>query len=207
MNRISLLQVSKKFSGQWIFKNVSFEALQGDAVTITGYNGSGKSTLLQIIAGYITPNEGTTEWFLGNQRIDGDNIYKHISFAAPYLDLMEELTLYEQVSFYQKFKPFVNNLSVSEIIETAELKNSSNKPLKYFSSGMKQRVKLALAFTSSVPFILLDEPLSNLDRHGFAWYKKMMGQYKDGKILFISSNRQLEETEYCNKSLNIEDFK
>lgn len=207
MNTILLKEVSKKFSRQTIFSNISFEAQQGDIIAITGYNGSGKSTLLQIIAGYITPAGGRVEYFFNDKKIQSEHIYQHISLAAPYSELVEEFTLSELLSFYVKFKTLSNVHSVEKILETSHLGFSKNKQIKYYSSGMKQRVKLALALMTDVPLILLDEPHSNLDQNGMEWFRKLMLHNKGNKIIFISSNRVEEETGFCNKFINLEDFK
>lgn len=207
MNAITLSGISKKFSRQSIFSNISFEAKQGDSVAITGYNGSGKSTLLQIIAGYISPSAGNVEHFYNNKKILADNIYQYISLATPYLDLIEEFTLAEMISFYCKFKPLNDVNSIVKIIESSHSGFAIDKQIKYYSSGMKQRVKLTLTMMSDVPYVLLDEPHSNLDEDGVEWFSKLMNQNRVNKIIFISSNRVKEETGFCNKFINLEDYK
>ncbi|MEO5571065.1 MAG: ATP-binding cassette domain-containing protein [Bacteroidia bacterium] len=207
MNTISLKEISKKFLRQTIFNNISFEAQQGDVIAITGYNGSGKSTLLQIVAGYISPTSGQVDFFFKNKKIHPDNLYQYISLAAPYLELIEEFTLAETISFYTNFKSLINERSISDEIQKDHTEFSMGKQIKFYSSGMKQRVKLALALMTDVPFVLLDEPHSNLDQKGIIWFNDLLAQNKDDKIIFISSNRVREETGFCNKFINLEDYK
>ena len=207
MNAVTGKGISKKFSRQNIFSNISFDAHQGDVIAITGYNGSGKSTLLQIIAGYISPSGGSIEHIFNGKKINSDNLYQYISFAAPYLELIEEFALPEMISFYTKFKAVSDIISITGIIEMSQPGFSIHKQIKYYSSGMKQRVKLALALMTDVPYVLLDEPLSNLDQNGMEWFRKLMIQNKGNKIIFISSNRVQEETGFCNKFINLEDYK
>jgi ABC-type multidrug transport system ATPase subunit len=207
LNTITLKGVSKKFSGQRIFSNVSFEAKQGDAIAITGYNGSGKSTLLQIIAGYISPSTGSIEHFFNDKKILPHSLYQYISLATPYLELIEEFTLGEMISFYNKFKSLTDLPSIKGIIESSHSGFERDKQIKYYSSGMKQRVKLILAMMTDVPFVMLDEPHSNLDQDGMEWFGKLLIQNKGNKIIFISSNRVQEETGICNKFIHLEDFR
>lgn len=207
MNSITLSNISKKFSGQWIFKDVNVKFQQGDIVAITGYNGSGKSTFLQILAGYVTPSGGSLDFIVEDKKLHEDDLYKHIALCAPYLDLIEEMTLVELISFYLTFKSIQDQLPAAEIINITQLEHTADRQIKNFSSGMKQRVKLALALLSDVPFVLLDEPVSNLDQQGLEWYLQLVNQCKKDKILFISSNRVKDETQMCNKLLNIENYK
>ena len=204
---LTLTNLSKKFSRQWIFRDVSITANEGDAIAITGYNGSGKSTLIQIIAGYITPTDGVIEYIIKGRKANPENFYKHISLAAPYLELIEEFTLKEMISFYGKFKSYPGDQDTERIIEAAGLPVASHKPLKHFSSGMKQRVKLTLALMADVSVVLLDEPHSNLDQNGIGWFTQLINAFKKDKILFISSNRMEEETVICNKFIKIENYK
>ncbi|MFI5218654.1 MAG: ATP-binding cassette domain-containing protein [Bacteroidia bacterium] len=207
MNSVTLKNIGKRFAGQWIFKNISIEIFIGDVVAITGYNGCGKSTLLQIIAGYISQTSGQIEYSLNEQKVSHENIYKSISFASPYIDLIEEFTLKEISGFYFNFKPALKQHDIGTLVEVSRLKFSQNKKLKYFSSGMKQRVKLILALMADAPLLLLDEPLSNLDKEGIEWFDNAFAEFKKNKIVFICSNRLAEETKSCNKFLNVEDYK
>ena len=176
-------------------------------MAITGFNGSGKSTLLQIIAGYISPSSGEVEHFFNDQKIHPDILYRYIGLAAPYLELIEEFTLNELVVFYNKFKQLHDTSSIIKVIESSHASFAADKQIKYYSSGMKQRVMLALAMMADVPFIMLDEPHTNLDQEGVEWCDKLINAHKKNKIVFVSSNRVKEETGFCNKSINIEEYK
>lgn len=206
MNQIVFKNITKKYSGQLIFRNVNFEIRENEIAALTGYNGSGKSTLLQIIAGYVTPDSGTAEYFFKKRKIIDDELYKYISFAAPYSDLIEDFTLKEMITFYLHFKKLSCLPSLPEIMDIMQI-SAQDKKIKFFSSGMKQRVKIALALLSNVSLTILDEPLSNLDQNGIKWYQKLLNQNKMNKIIFISSNRIKEEIEFYDLHINIEDYK
>jgi ABC-type multidrug transport system ATPase subunit len=204
---IQLKSAGKKFLHQWIFRNLNFQIAPFEKIAITGFNGSGKSTLLQTISGFQTLNEGTLQYFFDNVEIKSDDWYKKISLAAPYLDLHEEYNMHELISFYSSFKPFLHSMNEKELISIIELDESRNKPIKHFSSGMKQRIKLALAVLSDVPVLLLDEPLSNLDKKGVAWYKNLINEHTSQKTIIICSNNIEDEISFCERRIDLHDFK
>jgi ABC-type multidrug transport system ATPase subunit len=200
---ISLQNIGKKFRNEWIFRNLSCTFKTGESYTFVGRNGSGKSTLLQIISGIVPANEGSIQYQIKNQAIEPENIYKHLSFAAPYLELVEEFTLAEAIDFHKRFKQLPEKKAFLEIIE---LESQANKPIKFFSSGMKQRLKLGLAFYSETEILILDEPTSNLDKNGIDWYLKHLEQSSKNKLILIGSN-QSHEYEFCKNIIEIETFK
>lgn len=206
--KIALTNISKRFNNEWIFRNINYEFESGNAYVILGANGSGKSTLLQVIAGSAMFSDGDIVYTNhDSQLISSDSIYQHLSLVAPYLDLFEEYTLKESIVFHAKQKSFFFDLSVDKIIEIAGLERSKDKQLKYFSSGMKQRVKLALAVLSDVPILLLDEPCSNLDQESIEWYKRLITNYSKNRLIIVCSNQQRDEYEFCNFELDISTFK
>lgn len=205
--QIKLTDIGKRYNYEWIFRNVNHEFTVGNNYVILGANGSGKSTLLQLISGSLLSSEGTISYHITNKNVAEEDIYKHVSIATPYLELYEEFTLNEAIDFQEKFKTFSNNLITKQIVELLELEKSADKQLKYFSSGMKQRVRLALAILSKTPLLLLDEPTSNLDKKAIEWYQNLILQYSNNRLIIVCSNQQEQEYLFCNKQLNIEDFK
>lgn len=204
---IRLDKIGKRYNNDWIFKDVDLKINKGDKIAILGYNGSGKSTLLQIIAGYVTPSKGSIHFYNDKNVIEPEHIYKHISFASPYLDLIEDFTLTELFNFHSSVKPFHQNLTLQNFISIAELTHTEDKPIRNFSSGMKQRLKLALAFLCEVDGVFLDEPLTNLDAKGIQWYKDLIENYADGKTVIVCSNNSKEETFFCKSEISILNYK
>jgi ABC-type multidrug transport system ATPase subunit len=204
--KIITQNLGKKFSNEWIFRNLNYEFQSGESYTFVGANGSGKSTLLQVLSGFIPHSEGLINYELRDKSLQIDDFYKHLVIAAPYLELIEDFTLTEVLEFHTKFKPFKNNLSIKEFIDFIELPKARNKEVKFFSSGMKQRVKLGLAFWSETEILMLDEPTSNLDIDASTWYLRNVQEYSKNRMLFICSN-QPTEYEFCRNVLNIKDYK
>ncbi len=203
---ILLEKISKRYRRDWIFKSIDFQFQSGKSYAITGPNGSGKSTFLKVLASHLTPTKGKISFQKDNQEIKLDEVYKNLSYSAPYIELLEEFTLTEMIDFHQKFKPFYKNTPTKDLIEKAYLSESSNKEIRFFSSGMKQRLKLALSIFSKSDILILDEPTTNLDRKGMEWYKALILEFKKNRTLLIASN-VTEDFDFCDHQLNILDYK
>jgi len=202
---ISLANVGRRFNQEWIFRNIDYSFLPGEKYAVLGPNGSGKSTLLSVLLGNLSPSEGTISYKSGID-IPVEDIYKSISFAAPYLDLIEEFTLQETISFHFKFKAFYEGMSAESVLDLLGLAKSQDKALKYFSSGMKQRTKLVLACCSNTPLLFLDEPTSNLDKQGMSWYLQLIERFSANRTLIIGSNQESEYS-FCNHFVELTDYK
>jgi ABC-type multidrug transport system ATPase subunit len=202
--QLTLTNTGKRFNREWIFRHFNHEFLPGRKYAVTGPNGSGKSTLLQVIAGSLTHNEGSVVMVSGNQQVMEEDRHKHLSMAAPYLELVEEMTGMEFLSFHQLFKPFV--APINEMLMQMGLARAANKQIRYYSSGMKQRLKLAQAFFCTEPLLLLDEPTTNLDAEGIRLYHELIERYSKNKLLIISSNDR-QEYEFCEEVIKIGEYK
>jgi ABC-type multidrug transport system ATPase subunit len=185
--KICLNQISKRYIDEWVFRDINATIETNSFCAITGNNGSGKSTLLQIISGYQTPTKGNLSWELNNQSVSVEKIFKQISIAAPYLGLFEEYSFKELFLLQQKLKPFTNN-NFLEVAKAVALESAINKPIKAYSSGMKQRTQLALAFFAATPLLLLDEPTANLDEAGIEIYNKLLAENLGQRTIVIASN-------------------
>ena len=204
--RIELSGLGKKFNRDWIFKGIDFTSNPADRIAIIGPNGSGKSTLLQVISGILSPNAGAIHFSKNNTTIAIESFFTHITIAAPYFELPEEMTLLELIKFHFSFKKKLGFHTAEDLITLIGLNKATNKEIRYFSSGMKQRVKLALALYSDVDCILLDEPTTNLDEQGTQWYLNLIDTMLGNRTIFVSSN-QAHEYSFCNKQILIADYK
>lgn len=206
MMKINLEKIGRRFNREWIFRDVNYVFESGSSYAILGANGAGKSTILQVISGSLSSSEGSISYTSGDQLLNPENVFEQLSMAAPYLELIEEFTLRELIDFHFQFKKYRTGLDCDLLIELTGLKRSEYKAIKHFSSGMKQRVKLALAFCSDTEMILLDEPASNLDQQGLEWYLSLVQKYSADRILIICSN-QIQEYSFCKNQLNVADYK
>lgn len=203
---ITVNDLGKKFGREWIFRKLTYSFESGTSYSITGGNGSGKSTFLQVLTGFIPSNEGSIQYRLEGGEIKEDQFFQHFDIATPYLELLEEFTLQEFLDFHFKFKKLKVGLNLDDFVELVYLKNDRNKQIKFFSSGMKQRLKLGLCFFSQSEVCLLDEPTTNLDQKGTDWYLEQVKSVLKEKLVLISSN-QKHEYDFCDQNLHIPNFK
>jgi ABC-type multidrug transport system ATPase subunit len=206
MFSLQVQKASKRFHREWIFKNLDLELSSGDALAITGGNGSGKSTLLKCLSGAIPLSQGSIEYHSSATLLPEESWFRSLAIATPYLELPEEFTLNEALTFHFQFKKPLNQLTTQAILAILGLEKHQSKSISQFSSGMKQRVKLALAIFSEVPLLFLDEPTTNLDKQGVSWYLELLQQYAQDRILVICSNEP-REYDFCEKKISLEDFK
>jgi ABC-type multidrug transport system ATPase subunit len=204
--QIHVKDAGKKFISEWIFRKVNLNLNSGQSYTFVGPNGSGKSTLIQLLMGSVPPSEGTIHYIRDGKELEIDEWFRHVVLAAPYLELIEEFTLRELVAFHQKFKPLKRGLSVQDFEDFVQLSHARHKVVRHFSSGMKQRVKLGLAFLSEASVVLLDEPTSNLDAKGVQWYLDHVVGLADSQLVVLGSNQPLEY-EFCKNIISVSTFK
>lgn len=202
---IELKDIGKRYGLEWIFRKVNFQFESGHSYALTGHNGSGKSTLLKIISGGLTPSEGQIVFQVKGQEKSALEIAHEVSFAAPYVHLIEDFTLKEMIDFHFKFKE-MKVASKDEFMDILGLQAHTDKIISKFSSGMMQRLKLSLAILSETSILLLDEPTSYLDENAIQWYKNLLAQYQHDRLLIIGSN-QKHEYASVNGILNVPDFK
>ena len=202
---VELNDIGRRFNQEWIFRGLTYQFDSGHNYAILGPNGSGKSTLLSIIMGNLTPSSGSVSYHK-DRKITVEQIYQHLGFAAPYLDLIEEFSLQESLDFHFQFKELLPGLHKKDLLDLLGLARSQDKPLKYFSSGMKQRTKLVLACCTAAPLLVLDEPTSNLDAQGVAWYHQVITEFTAKKTVIIGSNQESEYS-FCNHFVQISDYK
>jgi ABC-type multidrug transport system ATPase subunit len=198
--RVKLNKVGKRFNKEWILKNLSLDIPSQSSLSITGANGSGKSTLIKLISAYMEPTLGNIQYFENENIYPIESISQSIGLAAPYVDLIEEFSLKEHVEFHFKFRstPF----SLDEIIARTNFQFSIDKKVQDFSSGMKQRLKLALAIFAKNKLLILDEPTSNLDQEGIEWYRDQILQ-KIGTCTIIVASNQRHEYDFISKNIDL----
>lgn len=190
---IEVTELAKRYNREWIFKNFTQTFRSGHTYAITGPNGSGKSTLLQVLWGQLPQSGGKISYVKNNTAITVDDIFRYVSVAAPYMDLIEEFTLIEQLQFHFKLRKPRTGHTIESMIAKLYMGDSRDKQISNFSSGMKQRVKLGLAFFTETDVIFLDEPGTNLDEKAFSWYKENLAEAtQTGSMILIASNQKSE---------------
>ena len=206
MFEIELTGAGKRYNRHWVFRGIDRVLRSGDSLAVLGGNGSGKSTFIRSLIGFSPLSEGGLTHRSEGKPLNPGAVYRHVSFCSPYLELYEELTLAETAEFHFSLKPPRAGITTKNFAEVIGLKHAADKAVHHFSSGMKQRLRIGLALLSAVDAVFLDEPTSNLDRAGEAWYEKMVAEHLDDRLVVVASNHRETEYSFCKDRLEIEDF-
>jgi ABC-type multidrug transport system ATPase subunit len=204
--QITLHQVSKRYRYDWILKSIDYQFNTGKRYAVTGPNGSGKSTLMKVLSGHLSPSKGKVMYEQHGKKIAPDAVYRQVSYAAPYIELIEEFTLQETLIFHQSFKPFTQGLLTKDLLDLLAFSKAADKQVRHFSSGMKQRLKLALALCSQSSLLLLDEPTSNLDKQGIEWYLNLAERFIGQRTVIVASNMEVDFA-FCEEALDVRQYK
>jgi len=173
---------------------------------VSGINGSGKSTFIKLISGHLPASSGKIYYNINGKNLPPSIWYSELSIVAPYTELVQEFTMLEMFTFHKKFKTFRDvNLNFKKFTELINLPDQKDKPIRFFSSGMKQKLQLGLAILTSTKLLLLDEPTSFLDSSGKAWFGQMLKENSLDRIIIIASNDTFDLS-FCDSVMQISDF-
>ena len=169
-----------------LFRDLSGDASAGEVVAITGPNGSGKSTFLRILSGLIRPTAGQVTWNGSAAR----ELRHVVGLASPELQLYGELSALENLSFFSRLLGVgLSADSLGErLVSLGLMERDHHKRVAVFSSGMKQRLRLAFALLASPVVLLLDEPGSNLDAEGNAAVRRVIGDQRKRGVTLVATN-------------------
>jgi len=194
-------KIEKKFGKTLLFRNIDFDLSKGDSFYITGPNGSGKSTLLQILAGIQKPSSGNVIYTADNSIIDSECYKDFFGFTGPQVNPYDMLTSIENLRFTSA-DPADENLII-EYLEKFDLYRHRGKSVKFYSSGMKQRLRLIHALINNPQILMLDEPCSNLDSKGRDILYRILDEIKKDIMIIIATNES-EDINLCSKGINLE---
>lgn len=192
MTHLTADGLSKRFGREWVFRGLSFEVGPGELVAVTGPNGAGKSTLLRILAGVLRATDGRVRFEHGGREIGREDRPLHAGMVAPYLSLYETFTARENLRFQARVRGLTGaRPRIDALIERVGLSGRGDEQLAGYSSGMLQRVRIASALLSAPAFLLLDEPYTNLDRHGRELVESIVAEQRDrGIVQLLATNRE-----------------
>lgn len=203
---VTLTNAGKRFGYEWIFRGLTYCFQTGQRYALTGPNGCGKSTLMRVLSGHLSLSRGEIRFEEQGRALEVDAVYRRISMAAPYIELIEELSLSELLQFHERLRPFRGNLDAACLVELLHLRTARHKPLRLYSSGMKQRVRLALAICTDAPLLLLDEPTTNLDAEGVRWFADLLEAHSAERTVIVASNVE-QDLQLCTHRLSVLDYK
>jgi ABC-type multidrug transport system ATPase subunit len=180
--------------------NHTFES---DSITgINGINGSGKSTLIKMLCGFLSSSEGNISYTLEGKNIERSDVFQYMTLAAPYTDIINEYDVEEMFAFHVKFKKLREDIDTNQFLEIVKLKGNRGKQIQFYSSGMKQRLQLALAVLTDSKLLLLDEPTSYLDAENKAWFYDLLQLHKNRRTIIVASNDK-DDFDLCNSVIKL----
>jgi len=201
-DRIALEKIGLNYGASVVLNSVNLTLTNPSVTGIAGPNGSGKSTLLKIISGNLSPSRGKITFHHGSNEIPEEEVFVHLSFSGPYIDLPEALKLGEFFSFCGNLKKWKEGFSTDQVLKMSGLERFKNRKISNFSSGMKQRAKLTAAILQDTSLLILDEPGTNLDTKAKSWMSELLKRYLDDRIVVIASNEG-SDLEYCSRIIQL----
>jgi len=207
MCQLVAADLGKRFGRRILFRRLSFTLEGGVILALTGANGSGKSTLIRILAGVLRPTKGTVMLRADGLAVEDAERPLHVGLVAPYLNVYDGFSARENLAFLAQARRLPEGKDrIDRVLEQVSLSTRADDPVATYSSGMKQRVRIAAALLSDPPLLLFDEPTSNLDAPGVAMVEQVVHGYrKAGRLVIIATN-DAREAAACDRVLRVEDF-
>jgi len=204
MIELEVKSLYKQFGKETILSDLNFSS-NSSIIGIAGINGSGKSTLLRCLAGLLKANRGNISWTLNDKTLTKQEIKKHSGYAAPYVELYEELTVIENLNFILKLRSVHNKNGVmaEKSLKEAGILHLSNQFYGDLSTGQRQRVKLVSALLHKPCILFLDEPGSNLDSEGRDLIKNIVTNYKNPNHMVLLASNLEQELQLCDHIIQL----
>lgn len=202
---IRIEELGKHLGKRTVLRNVSF-AFEKGVLGLAGSNGSGKSTLLKCMAGLWSPSTGKVIWDIGGRQVGRESFKQRLGYAAPYVNLYNELTCYENLHFILELRDYAGkNDKIKKILRQTSMDSFCDQLYRYLSTGQQQRIKLAAALVHEPDILFLDEPGTNLDKAGRAMIRSIVEAFKEeGNLVVIASNNE-DELSMCDKVFSVEE--
>lgn len=194
--------LEKRFGQKTVFSNLTIET-DTPVLGIAGINGSGKSTLLRCLAGLLKPSSGSVQWVIDGEQIKRTNLKNSLGYAAPYIQLYEELTVRENLEFIRNVRSLNSSNSISNLLEPLGADQLLERHFGELSTGQQQRIKLAAAIIHDPDILLLDEPGSNLDEAGKEIILSLVERYKNSNRMVVIASNQEYELALCNEIIEL----
>lgn len=202
MIRLNIDKLEKKFGAKTVFSGLSIDT-DTSVLGIAGMNGAGKSTLLKCLAGLAKPTSGSVHWFLNGNQIPKTHLKNRLGFAAPYVQLYEELTVRENLTFLINVRSLKQTDTVEKLLQPFGAETLADFHFGELSTGQQQRIKLTAAVFHQPQILLLDEPGSNLDEAGKVIVKQLVQQFSSNRRMVVIASNQKEELSLCNEIIEL----
>lgn len=194
MHSLTVTDLAKRFGSRKVFSDISFDLNTGDTLAIVGPNGSGKTTLVMTLLRGFYPTRGSITFSEDNTALDEDELRSQTALVAPYLNLYDRLSAEENIVFFATVSgTAITGKQINRMLERVGLEGRGPDAVGSYSSGMKQRLKYAVALLLDPAFLFLDEPTSNLDESGKAIVFNIIEEFRNSKIIIIATNEPEEQ--------------
>ncbi|MEW6337196.1 MAG: ABC transporter ATP-binding protein [Acidobacteriota bacterium] len=182
--------IGKRFGSRAVLAQVSGVLRPGAVLVVSGPNGSGKSTLLNILAGVLRPSRGAVTYREGGGTVPRRLWFERIGVAAPDMAVYDELTAHENLAFLARLRGLRSTREqAAELLDSLGLPaREHDRAVGTYSSGMRQRVKIAQAVIHAPRVLMLDEPSSNLDAAGHEAVAALVREYRGRAAVVVATN-------------------
>lgn len=178
-------ELGKNFKNKHVLNQINIHVPEGKIYCIMGPNGAGKSTLLKMISGIEKPTEGDINFKGENWKRED---LKTIGSLIEEPGLFDNLTVEDNIKLKLKLH-HVENKDQEQILNMHGFGDHNQEKVKGFSTGMRQRLGIALAFMGNPDLVVLDEPTNGLDTFGIHELRELlMLEKKQGKTIIIASH-------------------
>ncbi len=193
MLAIKVENLGKSFGERRVISSLNLELRQGESVAITGPNGSGKTTLLKLLLALLRPSSGKVTYYDDDRVLSREELRHRISFVSPYLSLYDQLSAEENLQFFTAVRGGnITGKNIDSLLLRVGLDGRGMDLVSEYSTGMKQRLKYAVALSNKPDFLLIDEPSSGLDDSGKAMMTALIEEQRAGSIIIIATNEKEE---------------
>ena len=190
---IKVENLGKNLGERKVISSLNLELRQGESVAITGPNGSGKTTLLKLLLALLRPSSGKVTYYDDDRVLSREELRHRISFVSPYLSLYDQLSAEENLQFFTAVRGGnITGKDIDSLLLKVGLVGRGMDLVSEYSTGMKQRLKYAVALSSKPDFLLIDEPSSGLDDSGKAMMTALIEEQRSGSIIIIATNEKEE---------------
>lgn len=203
MRALELDNVSMSYGRRVLFHGLTLRAGAGEVLAVTGANGAGKSTLLKVVAGLVRPTGGRVRC-LGAEDADLGEPHRLLGYAAPDVQLYAELTGDENVAFFRRLRGLKANAEQDLLARVGLPRRRGEDRVSTYSSGMRQRLKLAVSLLGDPPLLVWDEPTATLDANGVRLAGMILDEHRRrGGIAVLATNDDDEATRWADQRVHI----
>ncbi|MEX0823135.1 MAG: ABC transporter ATP-binding protein [Balneolaceae bacterium] len=204
MIHLTVTSLKKSFGRKVVFNGLSFTSTSR-VIGVSGINGSGKSTLLRCLSGLLAPSKGSIEWNVKSENYTPKKIRGQIGYVAPYINLYEELTVFENLNFLIQLQSVksTNSDTIKKHLLQFDAHTLVNQPFGDLSTGQQQRIKLTAAILHKPDILFLDEPGTNLDSKGKQSVRRLIDSFRNQNKMLILASNQADELDQCDEILEL----